>query len=247
MIKFFRHIRQTLIMENKTSKYLKYAIGEIVLVVIGILIALQVNNWNSNRLEAKKEKKVLQNLNEEFRRNKKNIQNFSASMDKCFNANMLLLDLCDSENQAWQVVNVDSIFNISFEHIDFENDPRPIFDQIMNSDKLENLSNSALKIQLSNLQVSLNWNEDNFSLLDRWNHDQLHPFLIKHSSYKNWDYTIKSSYVKKKSRLFKDYDPLFNSLEFENMIDNKIYFLNKIKQNYERIDKQLDTLIQLTN
>ena len=49
MIKFFRHIRQNLIMENKTSKYLKYAIGEIILVVIGILIALQINNWNEGR------------------------------------------------------------------------------------------------------------------------------------------------------------------------------------------------------
>ena len=49
MIKFFRKIRQNLIMENKTGKYLKYAIGEIILVVIGILIALQINNWNQNR------------------------------------------------------------------------------------------------------------------------------------------------------------------------------------------------------
>ena len=49
MIKFFRKIRQNLLMENKTSKYFKYAIGEIVLVVIGILIALQINNWNENR------------------------------------------------------------------------------------------------------------------------------------------------------------------------------------------------------
>ena len=49
MIKFFRHIRQNLLMENKTGKYLKYAIGEIVLVVIGILIALQINNWNQER------------------------------------------------------------------------------------------------------------------------------------------------------------------------------------------------------
>ena len=46
MIKFFRKIRQNLLMENKTGKYFKYAIGEIVLVVIGILIALQINNWN---------------------------------------------------------------------------------------------------------------------------------------------------------------------------------------------------------
>ena len=49
MIKFFRHIRKSLLMENKTGKYFKYAIGEIVLVVIGILIALSINNWNENR------------------------------------------------------------------------------------------------------------------------------------------------------------------------------------------------------
>ena len=50
MIKLFRHIRKSMITENKTTKYFKYAIGEIVLVVIGILIALQINNWNQNRL-----------------------------------------------------------------------------------------------------------------------------------------------------------------------------------------------------
>jgi hypothetical protein len=49
MIKFFRQIRQNLLMENKTGKYFKYAIGEIILVVFGILIALQINNWNENR------------------------------------------------------------------------------------------------------------------------------------------------------------------------------------------------------
>ncbi|MFT4662285.1 MAG: hypothetical protein ACI8XB_002574 [Patiriisocius sp.] len=49
MIKFFRKIRQNLLMENKTGKYFKYAVGEIVLVVIGILIALSINNWNEQR------------------------------------------------------------------------------------------------------------------------------------------------------------------------------------------------------
>ena len=49
MIKFFRKIRQRLLTENKISKYLIYAIGEIVLVVIGILIALQINNWNEDK------------------------------------------------------------------------------------------------------------------------------------------------------------------------------------------------------
>lgn len=49
MIKFFRKIRQNMINENKSSKYLLYAIGEIVLVVIGILIALSINNWNDEK------------------------------------------------------------------------------------------------------------------------------------------------------------------------------------------------------
>ncbi|MFC3880480.1 DUF6090 family protein [Algoriphagus namhaensis] len=62
MIKFFRKIRQNLLLENKTGKYFKYAIGEIVLVVIGILIALQINNWNENRKDRIIEKEILTEL-----------------------------------------------------------------------------------------------------------------------------------------------------------------------------------------
>ena len=53
MIKFFRRIRQQLLTENNLAKYLLYAIGEIILVVIGILIALQINNWNTSKIESK--------------------------------------------------------------------------------------------------------------------------------------------------------------------------------------------------
>ena len=69
MIKFFRKIRKNLLIENKTGKYFKYAIGEIVLVVIGILIALQINNWNQERLEGKKEQIVLKQLYSDFEAN----------------------------------------------------------------------------------------------------------------------------------------------------------------------------------
>ena len=62
MIKFFRKIRQKLLSENKFSKYLLYAIGEIVLVVIGILIALQINNWNESRKQEVEQIKLLQNF-----------------------------------------------------------------------------------------------------------------------------------------------------------------------------------------
>ena len=60
MIKFFRKIRQKLLSENKFSKYLIYAIGEIILVVLGILIALYVNNWNQKKADARKEKALFE-------------------------------------------------------------------------------------------------------------------------------------------------------------------------------------------
>ena len=62
MIKFFRKIRQNLLMENKTGKYFKYAIGEIILVVIGILIALQINNWNELRKQKLVEINILEGI-----------------------------------------------------------------------------------------------------------------------------------------------------------------------------------------
>lgn len=68
MIRFFRSIRQGLINEGKTSKYFRYAVGEILLVVIGILIALQVNNWNIERAEAELEQEYIQRLIEDIER-----------------------------------------------------------------------------------------------------------------------------------------------------------------------------------
>ncbi len=62
MIKFFRKIRYNLMEQNKTGKYLKYAIGEIVLVVIGILIALSINNWNEKRKTRTFEVKMLREI-----------------------------------------------------------------------------------------------------------------------------------------------------------------------------------------
>ena len=55
MINFFRKIRKKLADDNKPLKYMRYAIGEIVLVVIGILIALSINNWNEVRINNQKE------------------------------------------------------------------------------------------------------------------------------------------------------------------------------------------------
>lgn len=66
MLKFFRKIRQKLLAQNRVSQYLAYAIGEILLVVIGILIALQVNNWNENRKKLTLSQETILNLKAEL-------------------------------------------------------------------------------------------------------------------------------------------------------------------------------------
>ena len=91
MIQFFRHIRQQLLVENKTGKYLKYAIGEIVLVVVGILIALSINTWKEQRNNLEKEKYYLTSIKSsiqlsqsELNRVINDAQHISSSADTLF-------------------------------------------------------------------------------------------------------------------------------------------------------------------
>tara|TARA_R110001592_G_scaffold107811_2_gene301605 strand:+ start:328 stop:1080 length:753 start_codon:yes stop_codon:yes gene_type:complete len=88
MIKFFRKIRQKMLTENKFSKYLIYAIGEIILVVIGIMIALSINNWN----ESKKEQNI---LNASLNSVKLNLQEDIENLNSQINYNKSVLEAVD--------------------------------------------------------------------------------------------------------------------------------------------------------
>lgn len=102
MLKFFRRIRQSLLSENKFRTYLIYAIGEIILVVLGILIALAINNWNEERKEASLEIIILseisenlgediQSLNNDLRLNENGIENIR-HIEKAFDLESPLTD-----------------------------------------------------------------------------------------------------------------------------------------------------------
>lgn len=95
MINFFRKIRQQSFSENKFSKYILYAIGEIVLVVIGILIALSVNNWNTYRKDRIKEKELLNGIVVNLELNKKLIIERIGFMDDLNEQANLILKLLD--------------------------------------------------------------------------------------------------------------------------------------------------------
>lgn len=82
MIKFFRNIRRRLLRENRFTRYLIYALGEIILVVIGILIALQINNWNEDRKNQQKLNAYKKALTSELLNEKKQIEEFLIELNQ---------------------------------------------------------------------------------------------------------------------------------------------------------------------
>lgn len=107
MINFFRKIRQQLLSQNKVSKYLLYAIGEIVLVVIGILIALSINNWNEQQKTINKEKRYIHSIYQDLRKDLNRINISSAMLTKQYKyGREVLRALEQKESKAMDSVDI---------------------------------------------------------------------------------------------------------------------------------------------
>ena len=92
MFALFRRIRKQLVSEGNLGKYLKYAIGEIILVVIGILIALQVNNWNENRKSRSFEQEMLAQIRENLKVDKMDLKKVHKNFEKAISSITKILE-----------------------------------------------------------------------------------------------------------------------------------------------------------
>jgi hypothetical protein len=110
MFSFFRKIRHNLLNEGKTARYLKYAIGEILLVVIGIIIALQINNWNENNKERAFELKMLEQIKLALIEDKKHFEMMKERMSQLKSITDRIVDIIANEEN----IDVDTQFNLIF-------------------------------------------------------------------------------------------------------------------------------------
>ena len=155
MIKFFRKIRQQMFKENKFSKYLLYAIGEIVLVVIGILIALSINNWNDNRNKRNEELLLLESIEQDFNENKQRlIQTIKAQEGMIFNSNSFITLMANNKGKE---VNQDSILKMkSYAHSWYRAElVNSSYLTIVNSGKGNYIQNLNLKKRLAEFSADL--------------------------------------------------------------------------------------------
>ena len=147
MLKFFRRIRQKLLAEGKTGRYLQYAFGEILLVVLGILIALQINNWNENRKSIKQEKTYYCKLAEDFQADITNIDSSMVTIDKRLESTeRLLTNLL--KNQPDKAVLLEDFIS-TFRYYKYIPTKAAIVD-ITSSGKLEKLADQNLKTRVLN-------------------------------------------------------------------------------------------------
>ncbi|MEQ9308908.1 MAG: DUF6090 family protein [Balneolaceae bacterium] len=109
MLRFFRNIRQKLTQQGNMRKYIWYALGEIALVMIGILLALQVNNWNEKRIVEAEINAIVQNLNSEFRENLGQLNLQIQGVDSVIAGLEKILELTYMEDQDIGQSNFDKI------------------------------------------------------------------------------------------------------------------------------------------
>jgi hypothetical protein len=152
VFKFFRRIRHSLFTENKISKYSVYAIGEIILVVIGILIALQINNWNEQRKIRAVEITYLENISTDLQLNIKALQEFITSREVCIKASDSMIAMFEGERP----IDVDDFNRYGIDVMVWypfqQNDNT--YQELLNSGKLSLITNKTIKNQLQNMQSS---------------------------------------------------------------------------------------------
>lgn len=246
MITIFRRIRQKLIDSGSVTKYLLYAMGEILLVVIGILLALQVNNWNENRILTNNEKQLSQRLLKETRRNINELATSQLIASKSSSSILSLLDLVDEDYAKADKRTVDSlIFNsLSAPSVDFN---LAVLNEALSTGQLANFQNDTLKNILYSLPSKLSEVQRNEQVLFEDARNNMVPLIYDHASLRQIDVEFSGfgDVIKKSNLNESDNRILLQMRIFENTLDNQFYVLYRLKERYQSMDSTLKVLEEL--
>lgn len=244
MIKFFKKIRQNLLTENKFSKYMLYAIGEIVLVVVGILIALQINNWNQNRLAVNEEQAILKNIHTEFLQNKVVLIESIRQSNIVSISGKTIFNLIGKERIEIEKNNVDSLIFNSLEIASFRPSENTISD-LLQSGRLQLLRNNRLKDLLHEWSKKMQSKENAQIRAENKIDKELVPYLSINYSMKDIDRYGRLNW-QNKTLLKIDKFKIFEDIVFENIFDDLLYRLSTNDIRLRELGKLIDDIIKET-
>jgi hypothetical protein len=248
MIKFFRKIRQTLIAENppgqssragQMGKYMKYAIGEIILVMIGILLALQVSNWNQQRIAGQKEQLLLEALHEEFLDNRTQLERvISVHETEYTNARYMISQFpIDPET-----VNLDSLHSKggAWPHWNTFNPSQGVIRSLVNTSSFELISDPELRVLLVSWEDVLADYKEEEDIAVRDLYEQLFPLI---STFVSWGSGFNDNRADK---------TFMSTLEYENIYYRRANILGSIlgkgddSSELAEIRATIDSIIELS-
>jgi hypothetical protein len=217
-------MRQVLVPENRLGRYFLYAVGEILLVVVGILIALQVSKWNESVKLKKEELTMLNNLEAEFYINMENLQNIQLNNENVYGCAVQLKELIGKSAAEIQRYNVDSLLYISIIIADFQPN-HFVLSHLKSTDKLELISSVKLKRYLYEWENALNSKTEAFNMWNTYYMNSLIPFLDENASIRNMDNYGAFPWASL-SPLEHDPSGLFQMMQFDNRLENHTYCIH---------------------
>lgn len=228
MIKFFRKIRHKLIMENNTGTYLKYAIGEIFLVVIGILIALQINNWNENKIKRSSELTYYSNIKNRLLDDKKLIQsqiNYNSRYENQFKYANEIIEIDDR-------TKIDTLGKIAINltnYSDFDGRDN-IYESMINSGEIKLLKNNEIIEGVRELEEDYLY----INRIEKIHYDAMITYVIP-SIYPNFKFS--TGEVKNPDAVYR--------FEFQNLILSILGIMEEKDQKYNSTIKHINMLVEL--
>ena len=249
-MKIFRNIRKKLLHNGRINQYLKYALGEIILVVLGILIALQINNWNQNRIKDATEQTYLLGLKEEFQISKSKLEELININKENYTGAQKILGLTGSNKESIDETLFSNLLYKTLSNDIAFNSNNSLLSEMINSGNLKNLTNTELRKELTNWISTLediSRQEEELStqrikVLDMFRTDQYSLSTVFQSAGVNDNFGLPNT-SNEVSNL-----ALLNSKEFENNM--LLFIITSIateRAHYQPLMHDLDSIINLIN
>ena len=234
--------------ENKTGKYMKYALGEILLVMIGILLALQVNNWNEVRKMRVDSITFLQRLSHEIQQNvTATIEEIRVETAQAESSNALL-NMFLEEVTPGSSRKIDSLIFIIMNSNSI-NVKQGTLTEGLNTGKVALIASDSLKSKLYSLTSFI----EDIKYMERIESndilDNLTPFLYKNFNYRTMDRGFADHKEQLQRSKFDSQQnlELLNSMEFESIIDNRFYNNNNSLKRYKSLLAEFESINELIN
>jgi len=246
MIKFFRKFRQRMLLENKFGKYLLYAVGEIILVVIGILIALQINNNNEERKIKIKELSYLANIKADSHLNLTELKAYILTRERSVNSAETILELFEN------IENVDPE-DFNFHNLNVQiwypfNKNNNAYQELINSGNLAIISNDSIK----NLLINMELNYKQIEFIERHMRQDFESYLYPiyfsitdlQSDITNYTFQVSKGTEGTKAELSKDkMELLLKNQTFKNGFVLSIFSNNRLILDYKKMILMTEKLL----